>query len=467
MGLFKVLKKVYTEEYEEDLEEIEDIAYDLDVVLPEPVLKEDVPSEKDEEARYDEMLNRVQASVEKNAVNHAKQDREAASVLSYQAQAVKLPDVTRRPKKLDDVHIEIYDKEETRNYVKDQCEVMAEASEHIELAMAEYSVVTERFADIELLENAPEKLRAAVFDAAERVDHLTVDRRIFKSAENKLSSNAYHRLETFEDELPKGLAYVQQQETYYETVKRDMQILEGERMALRLEAHGLDRRQRQIKSGATAAAICLAAVFSIFVIAMIAMEDEENLMLFLIVTVLGAALSLGMFAMLKMTQRQVLVTEIKLNKAISLLNKTKIKYINAANTLDYEYQKYHVKSSYELSRKYQYYLEMKEEQKNILRMTEHLNEAEEELLQLLWHLGMADANIWLGQVRALYDPKDMVEVRHELMVQRQKLRGQIEYNEKQIEEAKQNIKRVTVLHSDFLEEALQIIEQYERSRSQA
>lgn len=465
MGLFKILKKVYTEEYEEyeeDLEEIEDIAYDLNVMLPEP----DTLSEQDEEARYDAMLDRVLDRERTAAAERTKQSEEASPALSYQSQAVKLPDVTRRPKKLDDVHIEIYDKEETRNYVKDQCEVMAEASEHIELAMAEYSVVTEHFADIELLENAPEKLRSAVFDAAERVDNLTVDRRIFKSAENKLSANAYHRMETLEEELPKGLAYVQQQETYYETVKRDMQILEGERMALRLEAHGLDRRQRQIKSGATAAAICLAVVFSIFVIAMIAMEDEENLMLFLIVTVLGAALALGMFAMLRMTQREVLVTEVKLNKAISLLNKTKIKYINAANTLDYEYQKYHVKSSYELSRKYQYYLEMKEEQKNILRMTENLNEAEEELLHLLRQLGMADASLWLGQVRALYDPKDMVEVRHELMTQRQKLRAQIEYNEKRIEEAKQNIKRVTVLHSDFLDEALKIIEQYEHSRSQ-
>ena len=278
MGLFKVLKKVYTEEYEEyeeDLEEIEDIAYDLNVMLPEP----DTLSEQDEEARYDEMLDRVLDRERTTAAERTKQSEEASSALSYQSQAVKLPDVTRRPKKLDDVHIEIYDKEETRNYVKDQCEVMAEASEHIELAMAEYSVVTEHFADIELLENAPEKLRSAVFDAAERVDNLTVDRRIFKSAENKLSANAYHRMETLEEELPKGLAYVQQQETYYEAVKRDMQILEGERMALRLEAHGLDRRQRQIKSGATAAAICLAVVFSIFVIAMIAMEDEENLML--------------------------------------------------------------------------------------------------------------------------------------------------------------------------------------------
>lgn len=44
-----------------------------------------------------------------------------------------------------------------------------------------------------------------------------------------------------------------------------------------------------------------------------------------------------MFALLKVTERNVIITEIKLNKATALLNKVKIKFINAANTLDYEY----------------------------------------------------------------------------------------------------------------------------------
>lgn len=66
-----------------------------------------------------------------------------------------------------------------------------------------------------------------------------------------------------------------------------------------------------------------------------------------------------MFALLKVTERNVIITEIKLNKATALLNKVKIKFINAANTLDYEYTKFGVKSSYELDKKYRLYEEMK------------------------------------------------------------------------------------------------------------
>ena len=169
----------------------------------------------------------------------------------------------------------------------------------------------------------------------------------------------------------------------------------------------------------------------------------------------------GMFALLKYTERQVLVTEIKLNKATTLLNKTKIKYINAANTLDYEYHKYHVRSSYELSKKYEVYMDMKNEQRKIVQMTTKLSEAEEDLLDLLKKLGLYDAKLWLSQVRALVYSKDMVEVRHDLNTQRQKLRKQIEYNENRIEEAKKNIKEAAVRNPDCMDEAIHIIEQFE------
>lgn len=63
-----------------------------------------------------------------------------------------------------------------------------------------------------------------------------------------------------------------------------------------------------------------------------------------------------------------MITEKKLNKAAALLNKIKIKYINAANALDYGYSKYGVKSSYELVKKFEAYLEMKEEQQRVIKI---------------------------------------------------------------------------------------------------
>ena len=114
-----------------------------------------------------------------------------------------------------------------------------------------------------------------------------------------------------------------------------MRILEGERMNLRMEANSLVKKQLKIRKLAKTAIVALIAVFAIFLISISITENDSDMALFIGVSLFAAILAVGMFAVLKITERNVLVTEVKLNKAISLLNKVKIKYINAANTLDY------------------------------------------------------------------------------------------------------------------------------------
>lgn len=408
---------------------------------------------RSEEAKYDSLLNAVQAQeLSKVLALHEDTPQEGLR------QNNNIGNISQR------VVIDNFNREDVSNYVKSQCEVMEESARHIDMAKEQYEIVTEHFNDIELFEAAPEGLKKQIEAEAELVDNLLVDRRIFKAGESKLSNSAYHRIEMYEDEFPNNIKFVEKQETIYESIKHDMRALQGEQMALRLEARGLRRKQLHIKSAAFASLICLAVVFAIVIIAMVAMEgkDESNTVLFIVITALSAVLAIGMLAMLQSTHRKVVVTEIKLNKAINMLNKVKIRYVNAANVLDYEYDKYKVKNSYEMARKYEVYLEMKQEQKNILEMTSKLSDAEERLMALLKKLGMQDCNIWASQVRALYNRKEMVEIRHELAGQRQKLRDQMEYNERKIEEAKNNIKDVTRKHPGFTNEALKIIDEYER-----
>ena len=193
-----------------------------------------------------------------------------------------------------------------------------------------------------------------------------------------------------------------------------------------------------------------------------ASPDDEHIGMFITVVILALTLSLGLFAYLKSTERKVYVTEVKLNKATALLNKYKIKYVNAVNVLEYEYSKYAVKSAFELEQKFQAYVEMKDEQRKILEITSNLNEAEAELTDILRQLGVIDTHIWIGQVKAILNPKEMVEVRHNLSIRRQKLREQIEYNESRIEDARNNIKNVTKKNKVHAKEAMQVLEIYEK-----
>lgn len=48
----------------------------------------------------------------------------------------------------------------------------------------------------------------------------------------------------------------------------------------------------------------------------------------------------------------------------------------------------------ELEQKYQAYIEMKEEQKKILEVTNNLTNAETDLMNILGRLGVIDTHIW-------------------------------------------------------------------------
>lgn len=403
-----------------------------------------------EEEKYDHLLNSVQAQTLIQAV-----EKNYGTDISKKDDSQDLEIINVRKLGTHDMEV----------YVKQQCDIMEEAAEHIENVKAEYEAVTEEFNDIQLIDEAPQDIKNKIISCAEVIDSMMVDRRILKSTEHKLSNSAYRRMETFEDEIPSGIKLMQAQEEYYDAVKQDLRVLEGERMNLRLESKALVKRQLQIRSLARIAFAAMVVVFIIFIVSMVIVENDADTALFIVISLFAAILAVGMFAILKVTERNVLVTEIKLNKATGLLNKIKIKYVNAANTLDYEYSKYGVKSAYELENKYKLYEEMKAEQGRMLDMTSSLNSAENDLESILRKLGLSDPHIWFGRVKAFINPKEMVEVRHELNTRRYKLRQQIEYNEKRIEEAKSNIKNATLSNPEHSDGAMRVIEMYEKRHS--
>lgn len=104
---------------------------------------------------------------------------------------------------------------------------------------------------------------------------------------------------------------------------------------------------------------------------------------------------------------------------------------------------------------------MKNEKRKMNAITSELDEKDKNLMLILRRLGLYDPNIWLSQIKALINQKEMVEVRHTLSMRRQKLRSQIDYNNSKIEDAKQNVKNVMSARPEYTKEVLDIIEHYE------
>ncbi len=83
--------------------------------------------------------------------------------------------------------------------------------------------------------------------------------------------------------------------------------------------------------------------------------------LFTILMVAAAASGFFMLYRNQNNTREIKRAEVNMNHAITLLNHTKIKYVNSTNAVDYACEKYHVHNSYELTYLWEQYLEAKRE----------------------------------------------------------------------------------------------------------
>ncbi len=362
--------------------------------------------------------------------------------------------------RIEKVDITRLDPNDVEGYTKGQCEIMEEASYEIKRANDEYDAVKAYFSDIQMIDMAPEDIKTELLRVAEDLVELKVDRRIFKSGENRMTQHEYYAMERLEPDMPDALLEFQENEDYYQTVKKDMQLLEGERASLRQEARELKRRQKNILDMAKVSVVGLCIVLGILLVATIAIGDTGTV-LFTMVIFLAAVLAIGLYYMLAKARREVGVVQRKLDKATNMLNKIKIKYVNIAGTVEYQRTKYDVRNAHELNSQYNLYLEVKEERRKVAALTSQLSDVEIQLENLLKQLDLYDPHIWLAQAKALIDPKEMVEVRHELTTRRQKLRAKIKYNEDRIEEAKKNVMWIAVNNPARKQDVMRILDEYE------
>ena len=75
--------------------------------------------------------------------------------------------------------------------------------------------------------------------AADMVDNLSVDRRILKTPDNKLSNRAYRNMEAYEDDFPEAIVKMRKAEDEKNAIARDIRMVKAERSMCRMEAKDL------------------------------------------------------------------------------------------------------------------------------------------------------------------------------------------------------------------------------------
>lgn len=345
-------------------------------------------------------------------------------------------------------------------YVTSCLEQIADASRQIESLEEEYHAVDAYLQDMECIEAMPTKDKEFLIEQAKAIDGLNADREKYKSKKLHLSEEGFRKMMELSDDAPEAIRKLKETEDYQELVRQDLQRLEAEKQACLYRKHEAHVGLENLRGMAI---ICICAVFACLITLLILQFgfELEVKIGYILTSVVAAGTLLFLYLKYQETDQEMHAATGSLNKVILLQNKVKIRYINNTNLLEYLYVKYNVTSSEQMQKQWDGYLREKEVRERMERTAENLDYYEGELVRKLKEYHLFDPFIWLHQAEAIYNPKEMVEVRHQLIVRRQKLRKQMEFNTQNATDAQNIIKELVGDYPQYANEILKKVSDYE------
>ena len=361
--------------------------------------------------------------------------------------------------------LQINDKGQREDYIKGCLEQIAEATKELENLQFEYNMVTSYLRDMEEIEALPEEEKEILRESAKKIAVLEEEQSGYRDRKRKMDEEQYRQMERMEEEVQEGCEKLSKAEEYQELIKRDLRRLDGEKQAYLYRKNDLHRILEDTRSMAI---VCSTAVVVCILILMVMQFGfEMNTKLgYLAAAALGAIAITAIFVKHNNSVTELAQVENAIGRLIRLQNTVKIRYVNNTNLLDYLYMKYNVSSAVELSKNWQQYVEEKAERERFLKAEKELDRYQKDLLHELRRYQVKDPMVWLHQIPALLDKKEMVEIRHGLIIRRQSLRRRMDYNKEVIAgKAQAEIKDLVEKYPKYAKEILSIVGEYEKNFS--
>lgn len=363
------------------------------------------------------------------------------------------------------VDFQIDDQGQREQYVRECLEQIAEASKEVDNLQFEYNMVTSYLKDMEEVESLPDKDKARVKELAKKLDSLEKQQSGYKERAKRLSDEKYRQMERMEEEAQEGYDKLREAEDQQDLIRRDLRRLEGEKNAYLFRRSEL---QRLLADTRTMTVICIVAmIVCILLLLVLQYGFQMNAKFgYLAVAAIGAVAITLIFIKHGDAVKELARVENGIGRIIKLHNAAKIRYVNNTRLLEYLYLKYNVSSAGEFGKDWERYQQEKEERLSFQQTEKELDESQKELIRILRKHHVEDPMIWLHQTAALLDKKEMVEMRHNLIIRRQSLRRRMDYNKEVMAgKAQSEIRELVENHPEYAREVLGAVEEFEKEFS--
>lgn len=357
-----------------------------------------------------------------------------------------------------------FDNKEVRDsYVKNCLEKMGEATKELENLTFEYNMVTSYLKDMEEIEALPEEEAEELKSCAKKVELLQNSRDDYMGRKRRMSDERFRQIERMLDEIEEGCSKIKEAEEYQELVKKDLSRLEGEKHAYLYRKNELMSAIADTRGMAIICVTALGLCFALLLALQFLLEMDTKAGYLVTAGVAALAITL-IYVKHSEAKKDLKRVELSINKIILLQNKVKIRYVNNKNLLDYLYLKYDVSSAEELEKAWNLYFQEKEEREKCKRAELDLDYNQQELLRILRRYQITDPAVWLHQTEAILDHKEMVEIRHGLIIRRQSLRRRMDYNKEVVAGgSKRDIMDLVHRYPKYAKEIIAAVEKYEKS----
>ena len=376
---------------------------------------------------------------------------------------------------------DLEDEQQRTGYVESLLTQIADAQKQIGECEAEYAMVDLYLKDMELIDYISGEDREKLEDCAKAVHLLEEDKSRYEKKKRHMSDADYAKMERLSEDAHDSLTRLQEAEQYQEAIRNDLSRLENEKQACLFRRQEAKTAMENLRGMAV---ITTAAVFFCIVILLImqfAFEMQTQMGYILTAAVCAIAL-VAMYMKYMDAAQEDRLSSGSLNRVILLQNRVKIRYVNNTNLLDYillhilhvvilfhqhkilldyYYLKFGISSGEELKSLLEAYQAEQVERKKLEQTMQELSFGQEDLIRILKKYRLHDPMIWLHQTGAILDPKEMVEVRHAMILRRQQLRKQMEFNTDNAEKAQEQIKKLVTEYPKYAAQILKMVSAYE------
>ncbi len=358
--------------------------------------------------------------------------------------------------------IDYTNKEQRNDYVRNCLEKMGDATKELENLTFEYNMVTSYLKDMEEIEALPPEESEQLKECAKRVSLLQDSKSDFMERPHRITDEKYRMMERIEDQIEEGYQKITEAEEYQDLVRKDLNRLDGEKHAYLYRKNEVMRLIADTKGMAVICVVALGLCILLLVLLQFFLDMDTQMGYYLAAGAAAVVITI-IYVRHVDARRELRRVETGINKIILLQNKVKIRYVNNTNLLDYLYMKYGVRSAQELMQMWENYKIEKEEREKFRRAELDLDYSQQELLNILKCYQIQDPAIWLHQTEAILDHKEMVEIRHNLIIRRQSLRRRMDYNKEVVAGSSQKeIKELVEKYPQYAKEIMKTVEEYEK-----